>query len=374
LKQLKYEHAINFSRWSRISYKYLWICLTAIFLTELSIFFVKLFITGFSQHELPIINYLQIYVIRPTIINILVLCAASVLIEYFIKKANPTMQSLVLLIATLTICINLVFVHYVVSTIYAVFCIPILISLLYIDKKPLLFATVSSLLSYLHFCFFILPLKPEAARADQGFMEIISMVALMSVLFILARIVLACLSDLVDHIISKSIQVKQDSLTKLLNHASFYEQLTLFIQNHHQKNEGFSLIIWDIDNFKYLNDQFGHVIGDYALLCFVHALMNCIDKDDQAFRYGGEEFTILTHRNAAETEHLARQIRAEFEERSLDLSLPVTLTVSAGICEFDSDSFLGTHEFFAAADKALYQAKQSPGKNTYFVWHAGVDV
>jgi diguanylate cyclase (GGDEF)-like protein len=370
---LKYEHAINLSNWSRILYRYLWICLAAIFLTELSIFFVKLFLTGFSQRELPVINYLQTYVIIPTIINNLVLCAASLLIEYFIKKANPTMQSLVLLIATLIICINLVFVHYVVSTIYAVFCIPILISLLYIDKKPLFFATVSSLLSYLFFCFFILPLKPEAARADQGFMAIISMVALMSVLFILARIVLACLSDLVDHIISKSIQVKQDSLTKLLNHASFYEQLNLFIQNHHRKNEGFSLIIWDIDNFKQINDQFGHAIGDFVLLCFVHALISCIDEDDQAFRYGGEEFTILTHRNAAESERLAGKIRAEFEERSQSLSLPVPLTVSAGICEFNSDSFLGTHEFFAAADKALYKAKQSPGKDTYFVWHAGVE-
>lgn len=372
--RLKYEQAINLSNWSRILYKYLWICLAAILLTELSIFFIKLFITGFSQSELPVINYLQTYVIRPTIINNLVLCAASLLIEHFIEKAKPAMQSLVLLIATLIICINLVFVHYVVSIIYAVFCIPILISLLYVDKKPLFFAAASSLISYLCFCFFILPLKPEAAQANQGYMEIISMVVLLGVLFILARIVLACLSDLVDHIIIKSIEVKQDSLTKLLNHASFYEQLNQFIQNHHRKNEGFSLIIWDIDNFKQINDQFGHAIGDHVLLCFVHALIGCLNEDEQAFRYGGEEFTILTHQDAAASERLARKIRAEFEERSLSLSLPVTLTVSAGICEFNSDSFLGTHEFFAAADKALYKAKQSPGKNTDFIWHAGVEI
>ncbi|SFG16867.1 GGDEF domain-containing protein [Sporolactobacillus nakayamae] len=372
--RLKYERAINLSNWSRVLCNYLWICLAAILLTELSIFFIKSFITGFSQSELPLTNYLLIYVIRPTIINNLVLCAASLLIEHFITKEKPAMQALILLIATLIICINLVFVHYVVSTIYAVFCIPILISLLYVDKKPLFFAAASSLISYLCFCFFILPLKPKAAQANQGYMEITSMVALLGVLSILARIVLAGLSDLVDHIIMKTIEVKQDSFTKLLNHASFYEQLNLFIQNHNRKNEEFSLIIWDIDNFKQINDQFGHAIGDHALLCFVYALINCIDENDEAFRYGGEEFTVLTHRNASESEHLAQKIRAEFEERSLSLSLPVTLTVSAGICEFNPDFFLGTHEFFAAADKALYKAKNSPGKNTDFVWHAGVEV
>ncbi|MCO7124462.1 GGDEF domain-containing protein [Sporolactobacillus shoreicorticis] len=372
--QLKYEHAINFSNWSRVLYKYLWLCLTAIFLTELGIFFIKLFMTGFSEHELPVINYLQTYVIKPTLFNGFSLYAASLLIEHFIKKANPAMQALILLIISLVICLNLVFVHYVVSSIYAVFCIPIMISLLYIDKKALFFAAAASLVSYLFFCFFILPLRPEAARADQGFMEIMSMVGFMCVLFILARIVLACLSDLVDHIITKSIQVRQDSLTKLLNHASFYEQLNVFIQNHHQKKEQFSLIIWDIDNFKQINDHFGHITGDQVLLCFVHALNSCLSEDDHAFRYGGEEFTILTHHDAAASERMAQLIRFKFEERSLGLSLPVTLTVSAGICEYDSKKIAEAHEFFAAADKALYKAKQSPGKNTYCVWDAGMEV
>jgi diguanylate cyclase (GGDEF) domain len=363
---------MDLSGWSRSLYKYLWLCLLVILLTEFSVFLVKNFITGFASGDTAP-HYLLVYLFLPTMINITILVIATLLTEYFIRKRSLQMQAFTIIMASLCVCSNVVYVHYVVSSVYFVFFVPIIMSLFYIDFKPLLFSTIASLACYLSFVFFILPYRIEPKLAGQGSIEIIANIALIIILFLLVTIVLRNMTDLSDRIIAKNIQARQDSLTKLLNHRCFYDQLDGYIATNRDKRENFSLILWDIDGFKQVNDRFGHLAGDRILLCFVHAMTSCLNDDEPAFRYGGEEFTILTVKNAADSDRLVQKIKDVFDKQCRKLDLPVKVTACAGICMYDPKLFFGRHELFAAADKALYKAKQIPGKDAHFIWRPDLD-
>lgn len=363
---------MDLSGWSRSLYKYLWLCLLIILSTESAVFLLKKFMTGFAPGD-SAGNYLVQYLFIPTAINGAIMIAATILTEIFIRKRLLQMQAFTMISASLAVCSNLVFIHYVVSSVYFVFFIPIIISLFYIDLKPLLFSTIGSLICYLSFVLFILPHRLEPKLAGQEPMVIISNIALLFILFFLAAIILRKMSDLSDRIIAKNIQAKQDSLTRLLNHRSFYDQLDRFIEKGRDRKHSFTLIIWDIDGFKQVNDRFGHITGDQILLCFVNAMTSCLDKSEPAFRYGGEEFTILTFKSAAESDRLVQHIKEAFDLQCRRLVKPVSVTASAGICTYDPQLFFGKHDLFAAADKALYKAKQMPGKNARCIWRPELD-
>lgn len=159
-----------------------------------------------------------------------------------------------------------------------------------------------------------------------------------------------------------------DSLTQLFNHASFYEQLDEHIVRNAREGRAFCLIIFDLDDFKRINDQYGHDIGDVVLLTLVDAINDAIEGEDIAFRYGGEEFTVLTPRAVNDSLALAETVRTAFAAASVT-ALPhrMAATVSGGVCAFDGARFPGRREFFAAADEALYAAKRT-GKNRTVLW------
>jgi diguanylate cyclase (GGDEF)-like protein len=158
-----------------------------------------------------------------------------------------------------------------------------------------------------------------------------------------------------------SRELAHDSFTRLFNHTVFFERLDQYILEARQKNNVFSLIIMDIDDFKKINDNFGHDIGDVVLLKLVDIIKKEISKDDIAFRYGGEEFIVLCHKPLVYGMALSERIRKRFGSHIFAQLNNVKVTVSMGVCEYES-SFGGRREFFSAADKALYRAKQE-GKN-----------
>lgn len=152
-----------------------------------------------------------------------------------------------------------------------------------------------------------------------------------------------------------------DPLTKILNRRAFTERLggrNLFLSS-------FSLIIIDIDNFKIVNDTYGHNIGDSVLIELSQIVKNSIRERDVFARWGGEEFILLVH---AEKEFLAEaiaeKIRIEIEE--FNFTTVQNITASFGVCtpRSDKESF---KEVFEKADKSLYQAKEL-GRNRVCTW------
>jgi diguanylate cyclase (GGDEF)-like protein/PAS domain S-box-containing protein len=149
-----------------------------------------------------------------------------------------------------------------------------------------------------------------------------------------------------------------DKLTGLKNRRYFEERLTEELEWYRETREPFSLLLVDIDHFKWVNDTFGHQTGDYVLEKLASLLKFHSREKDVVARYGGEEFVlILPDINAAESRLIADNLRQETELASWDTG---GLTISVGIATCtDGDS---GDTLLKKADDALYASKEG-GRN-----------
>ncbi len=169
-------------------------------------------------------------------------------------------------------------------------------------------------------------------------------------------------SQLYEMVVHKS---HTDSLTNLWNHGFFQHTLALELAKTRETNSALSLLIIDIDNFKQINDTYGHQNGDIILLELATILKDSSRDVDYVCRYGGEEFSMILTQTAREQAFLiAERIREriahhQFPKQPLFHNL--TVTVSIGLATFPTDA-QSQIELIARADKAMYIAKFA-GKN-----------
>jgi diguanylate cyclase (GGDEF)-like protein/PAS domain S-box-containing protein len=151
-----------------------------------------------------------------------------------------------------------------------------------------------------------------------------------------------------------------DDLTQLYNSRYFYHQLKMEIDRVDRYGQPLTLLLLDLDDFKRFNDTYGHIEGDQVLMRFGQVVKRCLRQTDSAYRYGGEEFTILmpmtTSKNGAVT---AERIRAELEE---EIFSPVSgkdvyITVSIGLAQYKSQEDMKA--FVNRVDQLMYQAKKN---------------
>lgn len=124
-------------------------------------------------------------------------------------------------------------------------------------------------------------------------------------------------------------------------------------------------IMLDIDNFKPLNDRYGHPCGDAVLTAVGSAIKESIRKYDLGFRYGGEEFFLIIYNvDGKKALKVANKILASIAALRVPFEdSEVSVTASAGVCSNGSSTRMSIDEMVACADEALYQAK-AVGKNT----------
>ncbi|HPA15849.1 MAG TPA: diguanylate cyclase [Desulfobacterales bacterium] len=157
-----------------------------------------------------------------------------------------------------------------------------------------------------------------------------------------------------------------DGLTKLYNSRYFYNQLELEIDRSKRYNHPVSLLLLDIDHFKLYNDSYGHLEGDKVLVKLGRIIKSCLRTMDSAYRYGGEEFTvILPETNGQEAIGVAERIRRIVETEKFtpetEEGKEITITISAGVTEYYPNEDVAT--FIKRADKAMYSSKER-GRNT----------
>ncbi|MGA8178670.1 MAG: diguanylate cyclase [Desulfobacterales bacterium] len=155
-----------------------------------------------------------------------------------------------------------------------------------------------------------------------------------------------------------------DGLTKLYNLRHFYHLLEIEIDRCSRYGHPLALLLMDIDNFKIYNDSYGHLEGDKVLIRLGQIITSCLRTMDSAFRYGGEEFTIiLPETTAEEAKNVAHRIKTvvEFEHFFPETENPVRITVSIGVTEYSNQEPLST--FIKRADQAMYISKEK-GRNT----------
>ncbi|MEN6376189.1 MAG: PAS domain S-box protein [Smithella sp.] len=152
-----------------------------------------------------------------------------------------------------------------------------------------------------------------------------------------------------------------DALTRLYNSRHFYNQLKMEIDRvNRYESHPLSLMLLDLDNFKAVNDIYGHVEGDQVLSRLGQVIKRCMRKTDSAYRYGGEEFTILlpvtTNRNAAV---IAERIRTEFKKEVFSPApgKEFHMTVSIGLAEYTLQEDMKA--FVHRVDQLMYQAKKN---------------
>ncbi len=155
-----------------------------------------------------------------------------------------------------------------------------------------------------------------------------------------------------------------DELTGLCNHHYFMERLHLTMEAAREAKAPLSLIIFDLQDLKGLNDRWGRRIGDEVLKNVARIISERISTVDIAARFGGDEFAVLL-RNTSHESALARAelIRANIADKAVDRNAPIdsVVTASFGIVELD-DSIQSTDEFFRRTERALYRAKTESGR------------
>lgn len=151
-----------------------------------------------------------------------------------------------------------------------------------------------------------------------------------------------------------------DELTGLYNHRYFHERLDEEIGRCSRFGDIFSILFLDMDLFKTYNDVYGHLAGDELLREIGKSILGSIRGIDMAFRYGGDEFTVILPQASLDDAHsVAERIRKRVESE-MD-SKGVALTCSAGIASWPTDGVM-REELLQAADAALYHSKEA-GRN-----------
>jgi len=160
-----------------------------------------------------------------------------------------------------------------------------------------------------------------------------------------------------------AILSQTDGLTKLFNRSHWEDCLKAEFKRWTRSHNPSSLVMLDIDNFKSINDQYGHLVGDEVIKYISSVIQSHIRETDISGRYGGEEFAILLpDTSLGDAKVFAERIRAEVERATLKINdFEVQRTISIGIAEVDG-SIKSSEAWIACADSALYRSKQT-GKN-----------
>jgi len=152
-----------------------------------------------------------------------------------------------------------------------------------------------------------------------------------------------------------------DGLTGIFNRRFFEMRINEELERARRYGSGMAVIIADIDHFKRLNDEFGHLLGDEVLRQVSSIFHQQVRKIDVVCRYGGEEFAILlTQTNEQQALTIAEKLRRQVQQWQFP-GVPRTITVSAGIAAFPTHGRT-RDDIVRGADKGLYAAKQD-GRN-----------
>lgn len=153
---------------------------------------------------------------------------------------------------------------------------------------------------------------------------------------------------------------EHDGLTGLYNHRMYYLRLDEEFIRRHRTGTPISVLLLDIDHFKQVNDQYGHLAGDMVLRTLSELVRHSCREMDMACRYGGEEITVILPETDAEGAMvIAERLRKTVESYSFDLggSKDGHITVSIGVST-SSELFSSSKELTESADHALYRAKE----------------
>lgn len=231
----------------------------------------------------------------------------------------------------------------------------------------------SAIISFISIGFFVVlkNISPDSIARDCEYFGFatshvytINAVSCCGILFVLSRILLREQLSFYNMFNTENKMLKKyanyDVLTGLINRRYMYETIDLAEKQRTEKGQSFAVTICDIDNFKRINDTYGHDCGDEVLKCVAKVLEKSVSESGATARWGGEEFLVLTFFDTSdETYKFIEKVRKSIEQAAYEYdNKNIDFTMTFGICTEKLD----IPQMLRAADEYLYSGKSS-GKN-----------
>lgn len=353
---------MDIRKWNRNMLKAYWFVLLATFVTQ------AVFLVTTSPTSLLFIgeNLLQ------PAVYILIILLLTELLNYHLRRFNEYV-----IIASGTIIVTtLLYYHPDISGLNNASFLPILISVFYFRVSKVIFTFILMIL--VTFALYFLK-SMHVVNNDALFVELITTTSILTCGTVIClgimhrgielvqrlRSTMESRQELLVQNIIMDRLSKIDPLTELYNHITFHEYLSRLTEQSDKFGFPLQLAVLDIDNFKQVNDTFGHRAGDAVIKRIAESLQQHVHANDFVARYGGEEFAILfSEKNLNDVFETLNQIRihiAGIQHPELGNNI---VTISIGLSEYKR----GTNKevLFKLADEALYLAKKS-GKNRILI-------
>lgn len=266
---------------------------------------------------------------------------ATLINIYSLHKRSRLLLSVNIMTALLTLSLFFTFYYLGMKTVYWVYPISIaLIFILYLKSAlffNLLIWLVASSFSYIELPFW------EAVRISAS---------------LLVTIIVSC--SILIHINKLNQRLKNESIKDPMTGAYNRRELSIHLEHclalKQRSNINSSILFFDLDHFKVINDTYGHDAGDEVITYLVKIINNHSRESDMLFRVGGEEFILLMNNTEVENALLsANKLREQIKDKQVIEGHPIT--VSIGVCGSFRDT--SKDEWIKYADMALYEAKQS---------------
>ncbi|MFD0717546.1 GGDEF domain-containing protein [Paenibacillus sp. GCM10027626] len=347
----------NRKRWNRYLLNGFWLIIFLTIILECA----HLAFENTANQSFAFADYTQ-----PILIQLLILLLA----ECCFKVIQGKYQDYILIFISVIIAATIVYTYH--SLTYLLFApfLPVMVSIFYFQGKKLLFALVNAISSI-----YILYAISPSMRTAFSYVSLITITIMFLSFSLIAWGIIMRGKEMMAHLrtsVESNQQLlvqtvvmdklsKTDSLTELYNHMSFHEFFEKSIEQHERNRLALQLALIDIDNFKHINDAYGHRAGDAVLQWVSKTIQSLASPNDFSARYGGEEFAVLfTDKSLEDAYEIVERMRKTISGQHHEVLGGKPVTVSIGIAPYNSGE--GKEIFFNRVDEALYKAKNS-GKN-----------
>ncbi|WEK55223.1 MAG: GGDEF domain-containing protein [Candidatus Cohnella colombiensis] len=346
----------NQTRWNRLLLNSYWIMLILSIVIESS----YLFVTEVSSSE-----FIGLYIVRPTL-----MMTAILILTELSQRLWQRYSDYILITTSAALALTTNFIHSTVEYLILLLFFPIVISIFYFQYSKLLYSVVIAHVSLV--CLYTLNDEMNNSLTSISLLAILFIMLTFSYIAfgVLARgreilINLRSTSESNQELLVRTILmdklVKTDALTETYNHMAYHEFMENMVQQAESGRMKLHLAIMDIDNFKSVNDTYGHKAGDVVLRKVAAIAKAKVGSNDVVARYGGEEFAIIfAEKDFQEVYDILENIRMTLASTSLEVIDRHSVTISIGLNRFAIG--MDKEALFQGADAALYEAKHS-GKN-----------
>lgn len=363
MKELELLH----KRWRKILLRTNLLLTIMVFLVEIIMFFI---LRKLDLIEQPIPLYLKWFLIEPVIINLIIFYAGYFAMKYLLN--NSAYINYIPIIQMAVICMVIACVHNIFSMTLGLLCFPLFATIMFSDKKmtrtigAICYVLLIITLAFRRFSVY----RPENDRYFWA--EVFVSLAILTATYIFCKVLIIFSQEKTDLIqtgyveqIYMKEQLNKDQKTGLFGHTIFMNTLDKMVDLAKDSLQSFAVAVIDIDNFKKVNDTYGHLKGDQVIITLAERMKNIFTDGQLIARYGGEEFAIIFSDENMDLiiEHLEK-LRISFGEEKYDF-MDSRVTISIGLAKWREG--WTSEQLFQAADTAMYTSKQE-GKNRITVF------